>query len=70
MESISKALVLAIQYLGSERNDEDFTEDDDLKVVEDMAAIIQGASENEKLTLIRVARELGLNEWASNIGIE
>ncbi|SEI14212.1 hypothetical protein SAMN05660691_04180 [Rheinheimera pacifica] len=70
MESISKALVLAIQYLGSERNDEDFTEDDDLKVVEDMAAIIQGASENERLTLIRVARELGLNEWASNIGIE
>ncbi len=70
MESISKALVIAIQYLGSERNDDEYTEEDDLKIVEAAASLIQEASESEKSALIKAAQELGLTEWASNIGIE
>lgn len=70
MENISKALVLAIQYLGSERNDEEYTEDDDLKIVEGAASILQDASEEEKAALLKVSREMGLTNWARHVGIE
>lgn len=70
MENISRALVLAVQYLGAERNDEEYTEDDDLKIVEEAASLVQSASEEERATLIRVSKELGLNDWARHIGIE
>jgi len=70
MENIAKALVLAIQYLGTERNDNEFTEDDDLKIVEEVALIIQEATEQEKKTLIKASKEFGLDAWADQIGIE
>lgn len=70
MESISKALVVATQYLGAERNDEEYTEEDDLKIVEEAASLIHEASESEKSALIKAAQDLGLSNWASNIGIE
>ena len=70
MENISKALVLAIQYLGSDRNDEEYTVEDDLKIVEEAAALVQRATEAEKAMLIKVARDLGLTEWSRHIGIE
>jgi len=70
MENIAKALVIAIHYLGSERNDEDYTEDDDLKIVEAAASIVQEATDEEKASLIKASKELGLNEWANQIGIE
>ena len=70
MENIARALIIAIQYLGVDRNDADYTEEDDLKVVEQTASILQGASEEEKKLLISVAKQLGLNEWAGHIGIE
>lgn len=57
MENICKALVTAIQYLGSDRNDEEYTEDDDLKIVEEAAYLVQTASEEEKGNLIKVSRE-------------
>ncbi|HHJ20194.1 MAG TPA: hypothetical protein ENJ84_10305 [Gammaproteobacteria bacterium] len=70
MNNIAKALVITIQYLGSERNDEEYTEDDDLKIVEEAASIIQEASEDEKAILIEASKELGLNDWGNQIGIE
>ncbi len=70
MENTCKALVLAIQYLGAERNDEEHTEEDDLKIVEESASLVQSASEEEKAMLIRVSNELGFPDWASHIGIE
>jgi len=70
MENISKALVLAIQYLGAERNDEEYTEEDDLKIVEESASLVQSATDEEKAMLIRVSKELGFDDWARHIGIE
>lgn len=70
MENISKALILAIQYLGCDRNDEEYTEEDDLKIVEAAAAILSAASEDEKAALERVAEELGLTEWVEQIGLK
>lgn len=70
MENISKALVLTVQYLAADRNDEEHTEDDDLKIVEESASLVQAATEEEKAILIRVSKELGLNDWARQIGIE
>ena len=70
MNNICKALVIAIQYLGTDRNDEEYTEDDDLNIVEEAASILMNATSEEKAALIKAAKELGLNEWASQIGIE
>lgn len=69
MDSLSRALVIAIQYLGSDRNDAEFTEDDDLKIVEEVASIIQSASVDEKAALVKAAKALGLTGWAEQIGI-
>lgn len=70
MDNISRALVIVIQYLGSKRNDEEYTEDDDLKIVEEAASILVNATSEERAALIRAAKELGLNEWAAQIGID
>ena len=70
MESISKALVIVVQYLGTQRNDEEYTEDDDLKIVEEAASILANATSDEKASLVKAAKELGLNEWATQIGVE
>jgi len=70
MENVCKALVLAIQYLGAERNDEEYTEEDDLKIVEESASLVQSASEEEKAVLIKVSKELGYPDWAGHIGID
>lgn len=69
MKNIAEALIYSIEYLGNQRNDQEFTEDDDLKIVEQAAALIQEASEEEKAILIRASQKLGLENWASQIGI-
>ena len=70
MRNIAEALIYAIQYLGNERNDEEYIEEDDLKIVEQAAALIQEATEEEKKILIKTSKELGLEDWATQIGIE
>jgi hypothetical protein len=70
VEKISKALVLAIQYLASDRNDEEYTEEDDLKIVEEAAYLLRDATESEKAMLIKVSKDLGLVDWARHIGLE
>ena len=64
MESISKALVIVVQYLGTQRNDEEYTEDGDLKIVEEAASILANATSDEKASLppgidIRVGGKYG-----------
>ena len=56
MESISKALVIVVQYLGTQRNDEEYTEDDDLKIVEEAASILANATSDEKASLVKAAK--------------
>ena len=70
MQNISKALVIAIQYLGSQRNDEEFNEDDDIKIVEEVSLILREATFEEKNELINAANALGLNEWPELYGID
>jgi len=70
MENTCKALVIVLQYLGVDRTDESHTEDDDLRVVEDSAALLRAASDEEKAVLIRVAAELGLPDLPGQIGID
>ncbi len=70
MQNISKALVIAIQYLGSQRNDEEFNEDDDIKIVEEVSLILREATFEEKNELISAANALGLNEWPELYGID
>ena len=70
MEAISKALVIAIQYLGAERNDEEYLKEDDLKIVEEAASLMQAATEEEKAVLRQVSQELGYSDWTKHIGID
>ena len=67
MESIAKALILAVQYIND--RGEDHTPDDDAKALEEAASVVQEATPQEKETLIKVARELGLEKWPEQIGI-
>ena len=69
MDRISKALVLALQYIGCDRSDGTHTEDDDLALAEELAALIQNSTEQEKAALRRAANELRLQNWSSEVGI-
>ncbi|MDQ8192731.1 hypothetical protein, partial [Roseibacillus persicicus] len=69
MDSISKALVLAVQYIGSDRSDDTHSEDDDLSLAEELASLIQESSEEEQKALMKVADEMGLKEWSAEFGI-
>lgn len=69
MDNISKALIIAIQYLAVTRNDEEFTEDNDIEIVEEISAILQELSGEEKESLLRAINELGVPELVENLGI-
>ncbi len=70
MDNIARCLVRTVQYLGAQRNDEEYTEEDDLKIVEEVAYTLRDASLEEKTKLIEVARAMGYDDWGRNIGIE
>ncbi len=67
-DAIAQALVLAIQYV-ADRPTEGDTLDDDCRLLESAAELVQQATQDEKATLIRAAAELGLPEWPKQIGI-
>lgn len=69
MDNLSKALAIAIQYLSITRNDDDFTEDDDIKVVEEISAVLQELSKEEKESLLKAIKQLDVPELAENLGI-
>ena len=70
MKELCEALIITVQYLGETRNDEDFTEEDDVKIVEHIAYHLQCASTDEKAALIQTAKSLGLNKLPAEIGLE
>ncbi|EMJ3470146.1 hypothetical protein [Vibrio harveyi] len=70
MESTFKSLIHLVQYLACERNDDEYTEEDDLKEIEGVASLLQSATDEEKATLISLSKELGYKDWAKQIGIE
>lgn len=70
MNNLATALIYAFQYLGVDRNDEEFTEDDDIKVAEQIASLVQTASEQEKEVLLKLSKKLGFDHWGSQIGLE
>ena len=39
MKELCEALIIAVQHLGETQNDEDFTEEDDVKIVEHIMRI-------------------------------
>jgi hypothetical protein len=68
MSVIAKALVMAVQYV-ADRN-EDNTEDDDVELLERIAAMLQESSKAERKSLLEAARELKLPDWPKQIGID
>jgi len=69
MKNISEVAIMAIQYL-SERTDSEYTEEDDLKIIENAAAILLNATAEEKDMLKTMSRDLGFPDWADHIGLE
>jgi hypothetical protein len=67
MRVIAKALLLTTQYI--ERRDDRFTADDDVRLLEDVAAMLQNASTEERQAMINVAQELGVSTWPEQMGI-
>ncbi|USD39591.1 hypothetical protein [Ferrimonas sp. SCSIO 43195] len=70
MESTFKSLIYLVQYLASERNDDEYTEEDDLKQIEEVASLLQSATDEEKAALISISKKLGFKDWTKQIGIE
>lgn len=67
MNTIAKALVIAVQYI-ADRDDED-SEDDDIDLLDEVAEMIQGVSDAERAALIAAANELELPDWPMQIGL-
>jgi hypothetical protein len=67
MNTIAKALVIAVQYI-ADRDDED-SEDDDIDLLDEVAALIQEVTEPERAALIAAANELELPDWPMQIGL-
>ena len=68
MESIAKALVLAVQYIAD--RDDDATEDDDVEMLEKIAFELKRIGKQEREALISAAEELHLPKWPSQIGAQ
>jgi hypothetical protein len=67
VEVVAKALVLAIQYVAD--RDADAGADQDIEMLERLAAILQDVTPEERRSLIEAADELGLSGWPEQIGL-
>lgn len=70
LNNLATALVYAFQYIAVDRNDEEYTEDDDIKVAEQLASLIQTASEEEKKILLKISKKLGFEHWGGQVGLD
>lgn len=70
LNNLATALVYAFQYIAVDRNDEEYTEDDDIKVAEQLASLIQTASEEEKKILLKISKMLGFEHWGGQVGLD
>ena len=68
MTVIARALVLAVQYI-ADRN-QDVTEDDDVMMLEHIAALLGNATASEQTLLIEAAQECNLPAWSAQIGLD
>ena len=67
METIAKALVMAVQYIAD--RDENATDDDDVEMLEAIASVLQLVKDQERKALISAADKLHLPEWPTQIGL-
>ena len=67
MDTLAKAVVIAIQYIAS--RDAGANEDDDVRKIEGIAAILKDASVDEKMALVEAPRILGFPEFPEHLGI-
>lgn len=65
---VCEALVHATQYLAT-RDGEEHTVEDDVRILEHVAFYLTEASPAERELLLQVAADLGLDDWATNLGI-
>lgn len=65
MDVMAKALVLAVQHIA----DRDGDEDQDMAMLERLAALLQNATPEERKSLVDTANLLGLQEWAEQLGL-
>ncbi|WP_156458401.1 hypothetical protein [Rhodanobacter sp. Root627] len=64
---LAKALVLAVIYI--EQRNSSCTEDNDVRVLEEIASMIAGASEDERQSFIDAAAVLGASELPEQLGL-
>ncbi len=67
MKSTETALLIAVQYIESRSPDGEF--DDDVAVMEAIAAELQSATEHEKKQLKLAAQEMGLSALLDELGL-
>ncbi len=67
MNTIAKALVLAVQNI-ADRDNED-SEDDDIDLLDEVAATLKDVTDAERAALIAAANELELPDWPMQIGL-
>lgn len=68
MQNLASALAAASSYLDS-RTDA-FTEDDDVAILESIAATLEAATEEEKHTFIVALTDIGRTDLVEGLGIE
>ncbi|WP_152615646.1 hypothetical protein [Leisingera sp. ANG-M1] len=68
MKSLSKALAVALAYL--ETRSENCTEDDDLRAMEDAAAYLNSATQEERAAMAEAFRELSKPELIEGFGLD
>jgi hypothetical protein len=67
MDTLARAAILATKYIDGRTCDNAL--DDDIAALEEISAVLENSSAEEKLCLIRVAKELGFESWPDEIGI-
>ena len=67
MKHTSTALAIAVLYL--ENRDDNFSEDDDIRVLEEIAATLQDAPFEERNAITSAFEDLGQPERAEGLGL-
>lgn len=68
MQNLASALAAASSYLDSRT--EAFTEDDDVAILENIGAILQAATAEEKRAVIAALADIGRTDLVDGLGIE
>lgn len=66
MEAIARALILACKHIDDRHH---FENDEDVEVLEAIAAELNDASDAERNCLVEAAKKLGVDAWPEEMGI-